>query len=229
MRVMTGIIVALLTVTAWAAGPTVPKKMQCWTDSTGKRACGDRVPPEYAKGERQQLDKQGRVIGTKAREKTPEEVAAADLKLKAEQAEKERQIKQSAYDKYLLQTYSSVAEMQGVRDSRLASADGRLKLAEKSIVENEATLKALRSRVEALTLEGKPASPRLEQQIKTFEAALVDGLKVASQLKVEREQILVRFTEDIGRFRRLRAKEIQVGSAPIPTAEQPAEPSQPTP
>ena len=79
------LIVLMLAVPAVHAG-----KLACWTDDKGQKACGDRVPPQYAKKERQVLDGHGRVIQTQSREKTPEEIAEARQKEEAAAADKMR-------------------------------------------------------------------------------------------------------------------------------------------
>lgn len=189
-------------------------KLQCWTDEKGQRACGDRVPPQYAKGERKVLDSQGRVTAIKEREKTPEEVAEAQRQRAAQQAEAERLKKQTAYDQYLLQTYANVAEMEGVRDTRVRTLEGRLELAEKAVVDNEASLKTLKERL-AKQPADKPNVP-LQKQVTQFEGTLVDNLKAVAQLKTERGNVAQKFDSDIRRYKQLRAGEIAMGSPDVP-------------
>src|SRR3546814_4544232 len=68
----------LLSTSAIAAGG-----VQCWTDNQGHRACGDTVPPQYAKQQREVFDEQGRVRQVKPREKTEAEVAAEEADRKS--------------------------------------------------------------------------------------------------------------------------------------------------
>ena len=39
-------VIAMAAGSVWAQAPA--KKIQCWTDKSGQRMCGDNVPPEYA-------------------------------------------------------------------------------------------------------------------------------------------------------------------------------------
>jgi hypothetical protein len=146
-----------LTVVAWlmvlacgAVQAQTQRQFQCWTDDKGVRACGDHVPPQYAKQERQVLDSQGRVVDTKSREKTAEEVQAeaAARKLAEDMAFRKRQ--QEEYDRFLLETYNSEADLAHARDDRLAAIDGRIKFVNENIAANEATLKQLRDRAAAV-------------------------------------------------------------------------------
>lgn len=199
-------------------------KLQCWTDEKGTRACGDRVPPQYAKQERKVLNEQGVVVDTKARQKTPEEVAEHERKLAAAAAEKKRFEDQTAYDKYMLQTFDTVTQMQGVRDTRILTLDGRLKGAETAVKETEISLKELRDRAAVAEKAGKPVDAKLAKNITQFEQSLVDSLKSVSQLKKEREDIDLKFKNDVIRYKKLRAGEIQIGS---PDAAAIAPPSAP--
>ena len=97
--------------------------------------------------------------------------------------------------------------------TRLSTLDGRLRLAEKSVSETEASLKTLRERADDATKQGKPVPPALNKQITQFEGSLVDGLKSIAQMKKEREDIVARFDNDIERYRKLRAGTLQVGAA----------------
>lgn len=193
--------------TSHAAG-----KLQCWTDDKGVRACGDRVPPQYAKKDREVLNQRGVVVNTKARQKTPEEIAQETRQIEAVAAEKKRFEDQTQYDKFMLQTFDSVRQMQGVRDTRVITLDGRVKLAERSVADTEKSLKDLRERVAAQEKAGKPADPKLLAQVKQFDDSLVSGLQSMAQMKKERVEINAKFDRDAERYKRLRAGEIQIGS-----------------
>lgn len=214
---------------AFAQPPTAKRKMQCWTDDNGVRACGDRVPPQYAKTEREEVNSRGQVVGTKSRQKTDAEVAEDQRKAAEVAAEKKRREEQSAYDRYMLQTFDSVTQMQGVRDTRVQTLDGRIKLAEKSVGETEKSLQALRDRAKGNVGEdGKPKNPNLAKQIVQFESSLVETLKSIAQMKKERDDTVAKFSADVDRYKKLRAGEIQVGSAP-PAAPPAADPAAPAP
>lgn len=215
------LLVAAAPLTASAAGT-----LQCWTDEKGHRACGDRVPPQYAKQERDILNKQGIVVDKKDRQKTAAEIAADQQRKQAEADEKDRRQKQSAYDQYMLQTFESVTQMQGVRDTRVQALDGRIKLAEKSVADTEKSLQDLKARVAEGEKAGKP-DLRAQKQVGEFEAALVDTLKSVAQLKKERAEVLSDFDRDARRYKKLRSGELSIGApeeAPPPATAAPVSP-----
>lgn len=196
-------------------------KLVCWTDDKGQKACGDRVPPQYAKKDREVLDAQGRVVKKQERQKTAEEVAKAEAEAAAARAEKERLEKQTKYDKYLLQTFGSIAELEGVRDNRVRTLDGRITIAEKAVTDNEAALASLKDRAAKARESGKEPDAKLLKSIGEFEASLVDNLKGVASLKKEREDIQAKFADDIQRYKGLRQGVIQVGSAAPSAAARP--------
>ncbi|HVT33980.1 MAG TPA: hypothetical protein VHE37_00240 [Nevskiaceae bacterium] len=122
------------------------KQLVCWTDKDGVRACGDSVPPEYAKQDRDVLNAQGQVVGTMAREKTAAELAEEQRQAEAAAAEQRRHTRQLAYDNYMLQSYESVTQLQKVRDDNLTTIDGRLALAEKAVPGAENALNGVKAR-----------------------------------------------------------------------------------
>jgi hypothetical protein len=206
-QLMVVIVLAAMACTAHAQGkPKLPqgRQLQCWTDDKGARACGDRVPPQYVKKEREVLDSQGRVIETKAREKTPEEVAAEEATKKLAKEMAERQEKQAKYDHFLTDTYNTEKELQHTRDERIATMDNRLKLIEKSISDNTNTLKQLKDRKAGLDKQQK-TDKKLDKQIAEVEKALADSQDSSTQLQSDREAMKKKFDDDIARWRELKS------------------------
>lgn len=205
--------------TAQAAG-----KLVCWTDNKGQRACGDRVPPEYAKGEREVLDGQGRVVEKKSKQKSAEQLAEEERQVAAAKAEKERFEKQSKYDRFLLQTFNSPKDLEQSRDSRLRALNGQIVLNDKSIAETEKTLKSLNTRVETAKKNGKPVDAGLTKQINQFEQGLAESRASIEQKRKEQDEVRAKFGADIERYNKLRSGELQIGAfdpaaapAPSPT------------
>ena len=61
--VVMAVCAALAVLPAGAQKPKAGKQIQCWTDKSGQRMCGDRIPQEYA-GQKRDVMKDGRVIET---------------------------------------------------------------------------------------------------------------------------------------------------------------------
>lgn len=181
-----------------AAAAAEGGKIVCWTDEHGKRACGDHVPPQYANKERKVYDQRGIVVETQERQKTPEEIAA-EKRQEQQRAEEEKQRKeQAAYDRYLLQTFNAVSDLEKARDERLAMIDGRIGLAEKAVTNDEAALQSLR--------EHEKPDAETREKIAQFEKSLAQNRDALAQLKANRQKVADKFAEDIARFRLLRGE-----------------------
>lgn len=204
------VVALLLPIAASAAG----KNIQCWTDDKGHRSCGDYVPPQYAKKEVQILNERGLVVEKKAREKTAAEIEEDDRKAKEAINEAQNARKRAAYDRFLIDTYSSVQELEKARDIRVQTLDARIRLAEKAVADNQKTLEDLRGRAAKPPVVGAnpkaveaiaKANERLKKQIETFEKTLADNTLATTTMQQEREQTLKKFAEDIQRWQELKA------------------------
>lgn len=224
-RLIPSIVVAvswLLASVAAHAGEIV-----CWTDSSGHRACGDRVPPEYAKRERQVYDGTGRLVETLPRQKTPEEIAEAARQADEDKAERQRALEQAAYDKFLLQTYAGAGEIIKARDERLQILDTRLKLAEKSLADNEVGIQQLREQVADAEKDEKKVPERLTRQLKESQGTLTGNRRAVDKLRKERAELVAKYDSDLARYRQLTVPPATPAPGGEPTAEEP--PAAPTP
>jgi len=193
-------ILMLVALIASGAAQAQKKKVVCWNDDKGHKMCGDSVPPQYAKQQREVMNERGVVVETKAREKTAEERAAdAQKRVEAKQAEE-----QAKYDQYLLQTYRKVDELEAVRKERVTTLEGRLVLAEKAVAETQNTVKTLHERVEALKKNQKEPDKNLAKQVKEYDKALLENIASVEALKQDREKTIAKFDTDIARFKELR-------------------------
>ncbi|MFA5941286.1 MAG: DUF4124 domain-containing protein [Sinimarinibacterium sp.] len=193
-------VACLLAAAAAHAGQIV-----CWTDNTGHRTCGDRVPPEYAKGERQVYDKSGRVVETRPRQKTPEEIAEAERQAAEDKAARQSAVEQAAYDKFLLETFSGVGELMKARDARLQLIDTRLKLAEKSLADNEIGIQQLQEQIADTEEADKSVPERLNKRLKEFQRTLTDNRRAVDKLRTERAELVAKYDRDITRYHELTA------------------------
>lgn len=178
----------------------------CWDEPDGRRACGDRVPPEYAKQERQVYDSKGRVVRTLPKQKTPEQVAA-EAKQAAELAERRKKLAKAAdYDRSLLATYDSVKDLERTRAERLSTLDGRLALAEKSLVDNEKGIAQLEEQIADFKAKNPEKKPpvKLTRQLDEFKATLGNNTRAVEALREERKDIVEKFESDIRRYTELR-------------------------
>jgi hypothetical protein len=192
----------------------------CWTDEHGQRSCGDHVPPQYAKSQREIYDNRGVLIQTLKAEQTAEQRAADETAAQ----EAERAQKQQLNDSFLLQSYRSVEDLEAARDSRMQTLDTRLDLAEKAVQSGQQALTDLQDRADAERVAGKEADPALDNQIKSFEASQAENIKAVARIKQDREDTAAQYQHDIHRYQELRGAN---GSATPTAPPTPAAPQTP--
>ncbi|MEC9408150.1 MAG: DUF4124 domain-containing protein [Pseudomonadota bacterium] len=194
----------LMTLLSMASAGLAQSKLYRWVDDNGQVHYGDRIPPQYAKKERAEINERGVVVDVKAREKTSDELAAEQAAALAAAEEAQRAEEQARYDRYLISSFNSVADLMALRDDRLSLLESRLTLARKSVADTEKSLTGLIERRDKLQSAGKPVPDKLNKQISEFESSLVAGLRSVSGLEEEQVETRRKFTNDIERYIELR-------------------------
>lgn len=111
-----------------------------WVDEQGVVHYGDSIPPQYAEKEHAVLNNQGVVVSHIDAQKTPEQRAV-------EAKEQEALRKQQQHDSFLLTTYTSVKDIESLRDVRLEQLQGQRFAAEQYVENLHSRLAALQERV----------------------------------------------------------------------------------
>lgn len=194
----------LMTLLSMASAGLAQSKLYRWVDDNGQVHYGDRIPPQYAKKERAEINERGVVVDVKAREKTSDELAAEQAAALAAAEEAQRAEEQARYDRYLISSFNSVADLMALRDDRLSLLESRLTLARKSVADTEKSLTGLIERRDKLQSAGKPVPDKLNKHISEFESSLVAGLRSVSGLEEEQVETRRKFTNDIERYIELR-------------------------
>jgi chromosome segregation ATPase len=199
---------------AHAASSTTSKtKLYKWVDKDGVTQYGSSVPPEYASQQSEQLDAQGQVVKVQQAQKTPEQVAeeSAAQKQAEQKAIADAQI--HAHDKVLLDTYTSVPDIERDRDSKLSAIDAQITVLNGSITAAQNTLADFQDRASELTQKNKPVPPDLQKHIDSAKQQLILNQQQLLAQQQHKQQMTAQFVSDIARF-----KELMGGPAPAPAA-----------
>jgi len=188
----------------WAEAPAAYK----WVDDQGVVHYGDSIPPQYAQKESTLLNRQGVPIGHKEGAKTPAEAAAA--------AEADQQMaRQKQHDSFLLATYTSVKDIEQLRDERLLQIKGQRVAAEQYVASLGERLTALQTRAQNFKpYSTRPDAHRMpddlaEQMVHTLND--IRAQKAALTTSQEEEaKTQSQFQSDIDRYRELRAAQAAV-------------------
>jgi hypothetical protein len=198
---LTALCLCAASATSWADGASVYK----WVDDQGVVHYGDRIPPQYAQKESTTLNSEGVAIGHTAATKSPAELAA--------QADAEQQVaRQKQHDTFLLTTYTSVKDIEQLRDERMSQVKAQRVATEQYIASLSERLAALQTRAQMFKpYSTRPDAHRMpddlaEQMVHTINdirsqrAALNSG-------KDEEVKTLAQFQADIDRYKELRAEQ----------------------
>jgi hypothetical protein len=173
-----------------------------WVDSDGVTHYGDRIPPEYANQEQHVMNSRGIEIGHLDAQKSPEQMAIEDQKkLDAQQRENR--------DKNLLSTYSSVQEIERLRDQRLTLLADQIKVTSQFLENLDARMKKLRTdSMRFRPYNADPKAPPMTDQIAEDLVRLTLDIHTQEQnLRQKRSEVStmsIQFESDIDRFKELK-------------------------
>lgn len=189
-------------ITIWAlivAGTLAPSlagaQMYRWVDHNGLTHYSDRVPPQYAKAQREVVDDQGRIVDVMKREPTAGEIAATKEEQQQALAAQAVAARQAQYDRSLTDTYTDVKQLDSAYQDRLAIIDEKIK----SVGETRAEI---RTKLDALYERMKSERPEasLDKRIKQGEARLQRQNTVLANFHNNKNQIEQRYQADRLRY-----------------------------
>jgi len=204
-------VAVLLAVFSWSGSATAGKLYR-WVDENGTVHFGDRVPPEYSKGDRQVLNEHGITVDTLEKELSEEEVIAEQRAFSAAETERVKAEELMRLDSVLLSTYLSVDEIEALRDRRKELLNGRIQVTENylGILRNKLTkLQKDASRFQPYNSD--PKAPPIHDWLAKELANTLDSILVNEQTLImtrnQQTEMIRKFDDDIGRFKELKGLE----------------------
>ncbi|MDB6084293.1 MAG: hypothetical protein JWN43_2174 [Gammaproteobacteria bacterium] len=198
-------VVMLLAVSSFAAGAAASngRKLYKWVDDQGVTHYGDHIPPEFATQEQHVMNSRGVETERVAAQGTPDQAAAEEQKrMDTEQ--------RASRDKNLLNTYSSVTEIERLRDQRLALLSDQIKVTGQFLEVLNGRLKKLR--VNSMYYKPYSSDPKAPPMTDQFAEDLV---RVGNDIRTQQENLREKrseeanmskqFESDIARFRELKS------------------------
>lgn len=172
-----------------------------WTDEQGVVHYGDNIPPQYASQAHAALDSQGVEVGHGEAQKTPEQ-QAADARAR------DAVMKQKQHDAFLLTTYTSVKDIEALRDVRVDQLRGQVA----ATAQYADSLRSRLSGLQSSALNFRPYSARpdarnmpddlAENLVRTVNELRQEDSALASK-SVEESTLRAQFQADIERYREL--------------------------
>ena len=172
-----------------------------WVDDQGVVHYGDQIPLEYSGKDREIMNPQGVPVRHVDGEKSPEQVAT-------EARARAAVIKQKQHDTFLVTTYTSVKDIEALRDARLEQLKGQRTAAEQYVETLRTRLAGLQTRAQLFTpYSSRPDAHRMPDDLAENLVRTVNEMHVQSnQLAVknhEESELRAQFQSDIERYREL--------------------------
>lgn len=199
-------VILLLLALACAAGSAAAQDKGTityrWVDEHGVVHYGDTVPPKYARDSRQILNSEGVEIGHVDAEKTPAQLAA-------EARERAHQVAQKQHDYFLLSTYTSVKDIESLRDERLSQIQAQQTAAQQYVQSLQSRLTALQGRAQGFRpYNSRPNAPRMPDDLAQELVQTLNEVRVQDQAidarNQQEAQVRAQFQSDIERFEQLK-------------------------
>ncbi|MBM2829464.1 MAG: uncharacterized protein HW411_254 [Gammaproteobacteria bacterium] len=205
MKSITRLLLILFSLITIAFAMSTQAAIKCWTNKDGVKECGDRIPPEYSQTGHQELNKQGLVVDETERAKTGEELEEAK-KLAAVKAEEDRiAAEQAKKDQILLDTFSSVDDLQMARDGKIAAIESSISLAQKRNEKMQQDLDKWVEKAAAEERSGKAPPEDLLKDIETLRGNIENNNAFIAEKHAEQETVKAAYTKDIERFNELKS------------------------
>jgi uncharacterized protein DUF4124 len=172
-----------------------------WVDEHGEVHYGDHIPPQYAQQEREVLNAQGVEVGHVDAEKSPEQ--------QADEARKRAALmRQKQHDAFLVTTYTSVKDIEALRDVRLDQLRGQRAAAEQYVETLRTRLAGLQTRALGYApYSERPEARRMPDDLAENLVRTVNEMRVQTNALAEKHQeeaeLRAQFQTDIERYREL--------------------------
>ncbi len=201
--------IALLCVCAGSAACWAETaKTYKWVDDQGVVHYGDSIPPEYSQKENTVLNKQGVAVGHTAATKSAAELAA-------EASAEEQLAKQKQHDNFLLATYTSVKDIEQLRDERLQQVKSQRVAAEQYVASLGERLTALQTRAQNFKpYSTRPDARRMPDDLAEQMVHTLNDIRTQKALlgtsQEEEAKTQAQFQSDIDRYKELRSAQAAV-------------------
>ena len=206
---MRGFSLALAAALAAAAVSAAPSPQSAapktttyrWVDDQGVVHYGDQIPPQYAGKDREIMNPQGVPVGHVDGQKSSDQLAQ-------EARERAAVIKQKQHDTFLVTTYTSVKDIEALRDARLDQLKTQRAAGQQYIESLKARLGALQARAMNFRPYSANAGARpmpddlAEDLVRTLSEMSTQTGALAHESEDE-TQLRAQFQADIDRYREL--------------------------
>lgn len=169
----------------------------CCMDN-GHQVCGDVLPPQCFGKSYREMSPQGTVRRTVEAPLTPEQLARREAEERARRTEIARQRAEMRRNQSLLETYSSVADIESRRDRAVEGVEQELRQAEARYAESMKKRSGLMREAEFYQKRAMP--PALAAALRDSDSELAAQKSIIEAKRRDIEAIRARFEQDRQRY-----------------------------
>jgi chromosome segregation ATPase len=192
-------------VTSLAFSVPAEAKLYKWVDDNGITHYGETIPPEYAGKDRVELNKEGRVIKNDE-VMTPERRLAKEQEEEKAREEARAALEQKRRDKTLINTYSSVEEIDLARSRSMQQVDARINVLNSYIKAANDKLISLQKEFDNDTKANRKIPDSLQEEMQITQARLSQLQQDLEKPNADKAALEARFAADKKRYIELTGK-----------------------
>ena len=169
-----------------------------WVDDKGQVHYGDQIPPHDVGRAYSIINKEGVTVDRVQKAKTKEQLAE-------EKRLKEQQAAQQNYDHILLDTYSTVSDLEETRDRYIATLEGLIQVAQHKLAGLNKDLDKLNKAAANLERDGKAMPKEMHHDIANLQTQIDRENNFILAQRTQQKEVREKFASDIKRFQELKA------------------------
>lgn len=196
------LVVAFLIVAPHSVG--AQSKMYKWTDENGVIHYGDHVPAQHVKSRAEVLNSQGVTVDVIAAQKTSKDLAEEIRLRNLEQERLAAESARRAYDRGLLDSYTSIDDILAIRKRRLDAVDGQIIFTTHHIGQMKNRIASIEAEIERATGGNRKVPQRLAGELADARTSLEEHKANLEAHYLDQARIRIKYAEDIERFKVLR-------------------------
>ena len=193
-----------------AATGAAAQDIYCWKDDAGVTHCGDSVPPDQSRFDRNVRNEQGVIVRFEEGEITPEEAQQIAERMRLEEEAKRQAEERERYDRMLLDSYESVADIEERRDRFIEQFEGEIIVTELYLGNLGTKLSTLMQRAERYAprsdrTDAQPLPENLSLYIQRTESSIAMFTARLAEIHADQQTTREQFESDIARFRQIKS------------------------
>ncbi len=193
-------LILFLLSSLWFISLSVQAGLYRWVDENGQVHYSDSIPPSGARQGHAELDTEARAIRNIAPVKSAAEIqrehAAA---VRAEKLAKEKALRE-AEDRALIQTFSSVEQIEAMADERLSTIDYEIRNTRRKLDKIKDQLKRTETRRDWFTNNDKPVPEQISANLAELNKQIDIYNKSIARQEHKRAETVSKFVRDRQRY-----------------------------